>query len=206
MAESNPFEDPCIDEASKARPDKAKNQKKSNHNILDEESASDAPGWVPKPVESQDGTLPEDWVQMRLANVIGVSLMIITGLFNFLGGSSISTAILALYAMSFGCMLCCFELRLKMFVSAIAKNFGFMYKPKGRIAFLMLCSFLMLSLGSIMSYIVGAYIFALVPANVYMLLKYPGLEKEAIDYQTNGIRATIMARNFKASQEESVVI
>jgi hypothetical protein len=91
-------------------------------------------------------------------------------------------AILSLYAMSFGCMLCCFELRLKSFAESIAKNFGFMYKPHGRITFLLLCSFLMLSLGSIMSYIVGAYVLALVPANVYILMKYPTLEKQVCMY------------------------
>ena len=88
-----------------------------------------------------------------------------------------SQAILALYAMSFGCMLCCFELRIKRVSEAIAKNFGFMYNPKGRVVFLLLCGFLMFSLGTIMGWIVGAYLCALVPANVYILLKYPALDK-----------------------------
>ncbi len=40
-----------------------------------------------------------------------------------------------------------------------------------------------------MGFVVGAYICALVPANVYILIKYPDLEKKAIDYRSNGMRA-----------------
>jgi uncharacterized membrane protein len=78
-----------------------------------------------------------------------------------------------------------------MITAVIVKNFGFMYNPKGRVVFLLCCGFLMFSLESILGWIVGAYLCALVPANVYILMKYPELEKEAIDYKRNGLRAVV---------------
>mmetsp|Transcript_25872 Transcript_25872/g.57977 ORF Transcript_25872/g.57977 Transcript_25872/m.57977 type:complete len:115 (+) Transcript_25872:322-666(+) len=113
-----------------------------------------------------------------------------------------TVAILSLYAMSFGCLLCCFELRLKQFgVQAfIAKNFGFLHKAQGRVVFLLCCGFLMFSLGTVMGWVVGAYLSALVPANVYILFKYPALEKEALDYQMSGMRAAAMAMKFRGGK------
>jgi hypothetical protein len=94
MATANPFEDPSIEAASKSRvvDESAKPKEKKKKSSIDTMKEN---GWLPKPapVSQTDGSLPADWVQMRLANVIGVALMIITGLFNFLGGSSISTVI-----------------------------------------------------------------------------------------------------------------
>lgn len=54
----------------------------------------------------------------------------------------------------------------------------FMNHAKGRVLFLLLCGFLMFSLESVLGWVVGSYLCALVPANVYILLKYPDLEKE----------------------------
>ena len=53
-----------------------------------------------------------------------------------------------------------------------------MNHAKGRVCFLLLCGFLMFSLESVLGWVVGSYLCALVPANVYILLKYPDLEKE----------------------------
>lgn len=102
MAEANPFEDPSIEEASKARPiDAPKESKKKKKSGIDTMKDN---GWLPKPAPISgvdDGNLPADWVQMRLANVIGVALMIITGLFNFIGGASISAVSLVFYFILF---------------------------------------------------------------------------------------------------------
>jgi len=121
----------------------------------------------------------------------------------FVAGATISTAILAIYAMCFGCFLCCVELRIKLVAAWIATNFGFLYKSWGRITFLILCGFLMWSLDSIMGWLVGAYLIALAPANVYMLAKYPELEKKAIDYQKHGIAASPAMLQFAMRQQAS---
>jgi len=198
MVGDNPFEDPSITGMQKSAP-------------LASEAPNTSDGGAPlssaQPTEADDsnrsyfkaepskmpgdGSLPNDWMQMRAANVVGVVLMFITGFLNFIAGADITVAILSLYAMSFGCLLCCFELRLKAITALIVKNFGFMYNPRGRVVFLLCCGFLMFSLESILGWVVGAYLCALVPANVYILLKYPELEKEAIDYKRNGMRAVV---------------
>ena len=134
----------------------------------------------PAPVPA-DGSLPTEWVYMRVANVVGVILMILVSLLEFLLSASLSTAILSLYGTAFGCLLCCFELRIRAVASWMVTNFGFMYKSKGRIYFLFVCGMLMWSTGSILGWIVGAYLISLAPANAYILLKYPSLEKKAID-------------------------
>ena len=152
------------------------------------QTPAENPAWL-KPMEHivkpaplpEDGSLPVEWVYMRVANVIGVILMFLTGFVEFIAGATLTTAILALYAMCFGCFLCCVELRIKVVAGWIAKNFGFLYKSWGRITFLLLCGMLMWSMESILGWIVGAYLISLAPANVYILLKYPSLEKKAID-------------------------
>jgi hypothetical protein len=63
--------------------------------------------------------------------------------------------------MSFGCMLCCFEVRVHAIATFIAKNFGFMLNPMGRVGFLLCCGFLLFSLHSFTGWLCGAYICAL---------------------------------------------
>ena len=104
-----------------------------------------------------------------------------------------------------GCLLCCFELRLKMISVLIAKYFGLLFNPKGRIIFILFCGCLMFSLNSIMGFVVGAYVCALVPANVYILLQYPDLEKKAIDYRSNGMRAAAnVVKSHSANSTEMI--
>ena len=68
------------------------------------QTPAENPAWL-KPMEHivkpaplpEDGSLPVEWVYMRVANVIGVILMFLTGFVEFIAGATLTTAILALY-------------------------------------------------------------------------------------------------------------
>jgi len=86
--EEDPFDDPSIGMAQGSRPAplaaEAPRAPGERPQQPPARAGSGASGRTP------DGKLPNDWIQMRAANVIGVVLMCLTGFLNFFFGASLT--------------------------------------------------------------------------------------------------------------------
>ncbi len=109
----------------------------------------------------------------RCLNLALCVLMGIVAILELLTTPSASAGILSVYLLMFSCLLCCFEVHLKMVSVKIAKNFGFLFSPIGRIIFLIFIGVICFSFKSIIGYIGGGCMCVNALFNGYVLYRYP---------------------------------
>lgn len=109
---------------------------------------------------------------LKYAMILISLLMTFTAFYNFVGGSTVASAFVALYILFFSVLVCCFECALKSFSIFIVQNFGFMYNPFARMIFILFVAFLNFELS-----IVGKVVFALLLleacVQIYVYVKHP---------------------------------
>ncbi len=78
---------------------------------------------------------------LRICNMLNAGLIIFAGVYSFVNignfvPSHLSLFFVSAYLCCFGCLLCCFEIRIKSVEAYTRENFGFMYTYVGRTIFL----------------------------------------------------------------------
>ena len=114
-------------------------------------------------------------LMMRLSNM-ALSMFTSFAAFLSLLGDDLASGVLAVYLMSFSCLLCCFETHLKAVSAAISDNFGFLYSAKGRASFLVFVSLLCFSQG-LLGKLAGCLMLGNALFTFYVIHKYPEYEE-----------------------------
>jgi len=117
---------------------------------------------------------------LRISNMINASLVIFAGIYSLLDISKILTLsipyfMLGFYLSCFGCMLCCFELRVGAMEQFVREHFGFMFTNLGRTFFLFfLASFCfgLVSQQQALGIIIGVYTILNACFNMYVSYKF----------------------------------
>ncbi len=109
----------------------------------------------------------------RCLNLALCVLMGLVAVLELLKSPTAAAGILSVYLLMFSCLLCCFEVHLKLVSEKIAKNFGFLFNPIGRIFFLIFIGIICFSFKSIIGYIGGGCMCANALFNGYVLFRYP---------------------------------
>ncbi len=114
---------------------------------------------------------------LRVSNFINAALIIFVGIFSLFNIGDILTLKItaisvSIYLICFGCVLGCYETRLKMFEAGVRKRFGFMYTSVGRALFLIFVASLCFSRSTIVSYIIGGITVINALLNFFVMLKF----------------------------------
>eukprot|EP01084_Bolivina_argentea_P161078 280419_1 len=109
----------------------------------------------------------------RCLNIGICILMGLVAILELLKSPSASAGVLSIYLLLFSCLLCCFEVHLKVVAVKIANNFGFLFSPIGRICFLVFIGIICFSFKSLIGYIGGGCMCANALFNGYVLFRYP---------------------------------
>ncbi len=105
---------------------------------------------------------------------LGVSTFSAITAFMYLTSPSIF--IMAFYMLLFSCLICCYEIALKMVAKIIVQNFGFLYNTQGKIVFILFVSFISLNFG-IMGYLTFAGFIIILGYDIYISVKHPNFTK-----------------------------
>ena len=134
---------------------------------------------------------------MRIINILLSIFMGLAAVLTLLTLSSFQGIFMAVYLLFFSTMLFLFELRLRMFESAIRDNFGFLYSFWGRAFFLVFMGTLCCALDVILGYIAGAAMFCNTLFNGYVIYTHPNFAKgDTTEHYTTGEQeAANWARN-----------
>lgn len=111
---------------------------------------------------------------LKISMLCICTLMMITAFYNFMSLSSgkLSTSFLAAYLFVFSSLLCCYECALKMVAMQLVQNFGFLYNPFGRFAFMMFVGFICYDM-STMGIVCFAFLLLYGCVNTYVHFKHP---------------------------------
>jgi len=114
---------------------------------------------------------------LKVANVINAMLLAATGIVTFLTQSlDLLVVLSAIYVLAFSLALLFFELRLKICDSMIYRNFGFMFRWKGRCLFFVFIGTLTFGLGT-MGIIAGIVTFVNMFFNAFIMLYHPKMSE-----------------------------
>mmetsp|Transcript_28377 Transcript_28377/g.28675 ORF Transcript_28377/g.28675 Transcript_28377/m.28675 type:complete len:261 (+) Transcript_28377:124-906(+) len=123
-----------------------------------------------------DKEIPQAMLYTRVINLVLSGCIVVACLLSLLTTVSITTGVLACYAIVFACLLCCYETHLKQISKMIALNFGFMYSAKYRCVFILFVGIILFNF-SLFGTIVGALMIANSVYNAFIILKYPEFEE-----------------------------
>lgn len=114
--------------------------------------------------------------------------------------------VLAFYAVSAGCLICCLETQLKFVRTPIAINFGFLFDPSLRFLFYIIMASLEWSFGNLFGKIVAGVILGAGLYNSFVMFKYPkyrqkrdALAKEEDDRIQQKIRSRVATEAVKSA-------
>lgn len=126
----------------------------------------------------QEISAMDKWAKgLRVAWLATSAVIMVTAYLNFANSyNSIASNFLALYVLFFSCLMCCFEIPLKMISVVIVQNFGFMYNWMGRSIFLMFVAVMLFQL-SVMGKVMFGVIVLLGLVQIYVNCRHPLFEK-----------------------------
>lgn len=121
--------------------------------------------------QTEAGTL------LRLFNLVNAALVIFAGIYTLIDIGSLVTLRLATVAIScylacFGCVLCCFEMRIGMIEKRVRARFGFMFSYGGRTLFLFFIASFLFARDTTTTFIIGGVTLANAFANLYVTVKH----------------------------------
>jgi len=156
--------------------------------------------------EEEDAKLKGVIMSMRLLN-LGVSAAMMTqAILALLSFPPIGQFVLAFYAVSAGCLICCLETQLKFVRTPIAINFGFLFDPSLRFLFYIIMASLEWSFGNLFGKIVAGVILGAGLYNSFVMFKYPkyrqkrdALAKEEDDRIQQKIRSRVATEAVKSA-------
>ena len=126
---------------------------------------------------------------LRVANLSNGLCIIACGTISFLSPStllSLTSIAIGAYIVLFGCMLFCYECRLKRMEETIRRNFGFLYSYSGRTLFILFIASLCLGTTSdnggitVLGWITGILTFINAMFNCFVVYSHPAFKSGAI--------------------------
>ncbi|GBG33242.1 Hypothetical Protein FCC1311_094662 [Hondaea fermentalgiana] len=114
---------------------------------------------------------------LRLLNLINAALIIFAGVWTMvdlgkLVTLKVATVAISIYLACFGCVLCCFEMRISMLEKPVRKRFGFMYTYLGRTLFLFFVATFLIARQTTTTYVIAALTLANTLINCYVTVKH----------------------------------
>uniref|UniRef100_A0A7S2S8X4 Uncharacterized protein n=1 Tax=Mucochytrium quahogii TaxID=96639 RepID=A0A7S2S8X4_9STRA len=114
---------------------------------------------------------------IRICNLLNAGLIIFAGIYSLVSISDIATLHLAalsisLYLACFGCILCCFELRVGALEKMVRRRFGFMYTFIGRTIFLFFIASFLFPRNTTTTIIVGVVTLCNAFLNCFVMWKH----------------------------------
>jgi len=141
---------------------------------------------------SDPGQAPSLVVYMRVSNLVASIMLITFCVLSFIPPVNPSSIVICCYLICFGCLLCCFEMRIRQVSTLISKNLGFMFSWQSRCLFLIFVAILCLAVGTILLYIGGGIMLVIALFNAYVLYKFPQHSaSRPIDYKQAATGAAI---------------
>eukprot|EP00568_Trieres_chinensis_P001484 CAMPEP_0183295174 /NCGR_PEP_ID=MMETSP0160_2-20130417/3229_1 /TAXON_ID=2839 ORGANISM="Odontella Sinensis, Strain Grunow 1884" /NCGR_SAMPLE_ID=MMETSP0160_2 /ASSEMBLY_ACC=CAM_ASM_000250 /LENGTH=230 /DNA_ID=CAMNT_0025456609 /DNA_START=123 /DNA_END=818 /DNA_ORIENTATION=- len=124
-------------------------------------------------------TLPELVFRMRVLNLALCTVALGLEVPTWLTGIFLDPPkmVLSIYLAGFAGLLCCFELHIPAVGKFIRSNFGLLYSPGGRAAFLFLMGGLCLGQGRIWEYALGAILIMNGFYTLYITHRYPAYQQ-----------------------------
>mmetsp|Transcript_626 Transcript_626/g.1574 ORF Transcript_626/g.1574 Transcript_626/m.1574 type:complete len:232 (-) Transcript_626:357-1052(-) len=114
---------------------------------------------------------------LRLLNLINAALIIFAGIYTVIDISKlvtlkVATVAISVYLACFGCVLCCFEMRISMLEKAVRRRFGFMYTYVGRTLFLFFVATFLIARQTTTTYAIAAITLVNGLINCYVTVKH----------------------------------
>jgi len=128
--------------------------------------------------EEEDTKLKAVIMSMRLLNLGVSATMMVHAVVALIQFPPIGQFVLAFYAISASCLICCLETQLKFVRTPIAINFGFLFDPSLRFLFYVIMASLEWSFGNLFGKIVAAVILGAALYNTFVMFKYPKYRKK----------------------------
>jgi len=150
--------------------------------------------------------LPRIILMMRLANIGVAAVLMIVAFVIMAGLPSLSSWILAMYALCGALLICFLETQLKFLRVAIALNFGFLFSAPLRFFFYLLLAMIAYSFG-IIGAIVGFAIVSVAFFNAYVLFRYPSYRavRERIAEEEDRLIEAKVSREVKRTVANSLL-
>jgi len=141
---------------------------------------------------SDPGPVPTLVTYMRVSNLLASIMLITFCIISLVTSYSPSTVVICFYLICFGCLLCCFEIRIRQVSTLISRNFGFMFSWQSRCAFLTFVAILCFAVKGVLLYIGGGIMMAIALFNAYVLFKFPQHSaNRPIDYKQAATGAAV---------------
>lgn len=103
------------------------------------------------------------WIEKKILTIVGLP--------------TLSSLILAIYAICGGLLICCLETQLKFLRVMIAVNFGFLFNSGWRFLFYMILGSVAYAFGGLLGFIMACVMVGVAFFNAYILCRYPAYRK-----------------------------
>jgi len=139
-----------------------------------QQQSSSSGGWC-SCVTNADFKDASSW--LRLFNLVNAVLVVFAGIYTLIDIGGLvtlrwATIAISCYLFLFGCMLCCFELRISAIDNRVRQRFGFMYSYMGRTLFLFFIASFLFARNTTTTYAIGGITLANALMNCYVTIKH----------------------------------